>query len=51
MRSEKLVGWLVDRDYKEYFVREQIVRASKLDKKRLLNQEGRCSNKKRTRFH
>ena len=29
MRSEELVGWLVNRGYKEYFVRKQIVRASK----------------------
>ena len=32
MRSEELVGWLVNRGYKEYFVREQIVHASKLDR-------------------
>ena len=47
MRSEELVGWLVNRGYKEYFVREQIVRASKLDREKLFNQEGRCSNKKK----
>ena len=49
IRSEELVGWLVDRGYKECFVREQIVRASKLDRKGLFNQEGRCSNKKKDR--
>ena len=47
MRSEELVGWLVDMGYKEDFVREQIVRASKLDRERLFNQEGRCSDKKK----
>ena len=29
MRSEELLGWLVDRGYTEDFVREQIDRASK----------------------
>ena len=47
MRSEDLVGWLVNRGYKEYCVREQIVRASKLDREKLCNQDGRCSNKKK----
>ena len=47
MRSGELVGWLVNRGYKEYFVREQIVRASKLEREKLFNQEGRCSNKKK----
>ena len=51
MSSEELVGWLVDRDNKENFVKRQIVRASKLDRERLFNQGGRCSDKKRTRFH
>ena len=46
MGSEELVGWLVDRGYKEYFVREQIVRASEVDRERLFNQEGRCGNRK-----
>ena len=40
-RSEELVSWLVDRGYKQDFVREQIVRASGLERKRLFNQEGR----------
>ena len=59
MRSEELVSWLVDKGYEEYFVREQIVCASKLDRgmllvcaskldrERLFNQEGRCSDKKK----
>ena len=47
MRSEELVGWLMNRGYKDYFVREQIVRASKLDREKLFIQEGRCSNKKK----
>ena len=59
MRSEELVSLLVDKGYKEYFVMEQIVCASKLDRGRLLvcaskldrerlfNQEGRCSDKKK----
>ena len=46
-RSEELVSWLVDRGYKEDFVREQIVRASSLDRERLFNQEGRCNDKRK----
>ena len=41
MRSDELVSWLADRGYNEYFVKEQIVHASKLDRERLFNQEGR----------
>ena len=47
MRSEELVGWLVDRSYKEDFVREQIVCASNLDREKLFNKEGRGSDKKK----
>ena len=47
MRSEKLVDWLVDWGYKEYFVREQIVRASKLGREKHFDQEGRCSDKRK----
>ena len=47
MRSEDLVGWLVDMGYKEDFMREQIVRASKLEREGLFNKEGRCSDKKK----
>ena len=47
MRSEELVGWLVDRGYKEYFVREEIVLASKVDREILFNQKGRCSDKRK----
>ena len=39
------MSWLVDRGYEEDFVREQIVRASSLDREILLNQEGRCNDK------
>ena len=38
-RSEELVGWLVDRGYKEDFVRKQVDRACILDRAELLNQE------------
>ena len=41
------MSWLVDRGYKEDFVREQIVRASSLDRERLFNQEGRCNDKRK----
>ena len=47
MRSDELVGWFVDRGYKEDFVREQILLASKLDRERLFSHEGRCSDKKK----
>ena len=47
MRSEELVGWLVDGGYKEYFLKEQIVRASELDRVRLFSREGICSDKKK----
>ena len=40
MKSAELVGWLVDRGYKEDFV-------NKLDRERVFNQEGRCSDKKK----
>ena len=40
IRPEEFVGWLVDRRYKEDFV-------SKLDRERLFNQEGICSDKKK----
>ena len=39
------MSWLVDRGYKEDFVREQIVRTSSLDRERLFNQEGRYNDK------
>ena len=39
-----------DLRYKEYFVREQIVRASKLDRERLFNQQGKCTCKKMDQF-
>ena len=45
-RSEELVGWLVDRGYKEEFVKEQLARASNLDRTELFNQEGRRSDEK-----
>ena len=45
------IGIGLDRGYKEDFVREQIVRASSLDRERLFNQEGRCIDKRRIRFH
>ena len=47
MRSEELVGWIVDRRYKEDFVREQIVRARILDRERLFYQGGSHSDKKK----
>ena len=47
MRSEELVGWLVDRGYKEDSVREQIARASNLDKAALYDQESCRSSEKK----
>ena len=42
-----LPSWLVDRGYKEDFVREQIIRASSLDRERYFNQEGGCNDKRK----
>ena len=47
MRPEELVNWLVDRGYKGGFFREQVVRVSSLDRERLFNQEGICSDKRK----
>ena len=41
------MSWLVDRGYKEDFVREQIVRANSFDRERLFDQEGRCNDKRK----
>ena len=41
------MSWLVDRGYKEDFVREQIVRASSLERERHFNQDGRCNDKRK----
>ena len=46
-RSEELIGWLVDRGYKEDFVRKQVDCACILDRAELLNQESRCSEEKK----
>ena len=47
MTSEELVGWLVDRGYKEDFVRDQIGKASNLDKAALFDQKSSHSSEKR----
>ena len=47
MRSEELEGWLVDRGYKEDFVREQIERASDLDRAALYDQESSRSSEEK----
>ena len=47
MRSEELVGWLVDRGYKEDFFREQIAEASNLDRAALFDQKGSHSSEKK----
>ena len=46
-RSEDLVGWLVQRGYKENVVREQVARANSLDRATLLSQESRCSEERK----
>ena len=46
-RSEELVGWLVDRGYKEDFVREQIGKASNLDRAALFDQKSSHSSEKK----
>ena len=45
--SEELVCWLVERGYKEDFIREQTVHASSLDREGLFNQEGRYNDKRK----
>ena len=47
MRSEELVGWLVDRGYTEDFVREQIGKASNLDRAALFDQKSSHSGEKK----
>ena len=50
MRSEELVGRLVDTGYKEDFVREQIGTASNQDRAALFDQKISHSSEKRTKF-
>ena len=49
-RSEDLVGWLVQRGYKESVVREQVARANSLDRATLLSQESRCNEERKDRI-
>ena len=47
MRPEELVGWLVYRGYEEDIVREQIGKASNLDRAELFDQKSSHSSEKK----
>ena len=49
-RSDEVVSWLVDRGYKEDFIREQIVCASSIDRD-FLTRKVDVVTRERTRFH
>ena len=46
-RTEELVVWLVERAYKEVFVREQIARANNLDRVVVINQGSKSSGERK----
>ena len=49
-KLEDLVGWLVQRGYKESIVREQVAHTNSLDRATLLSQESRCNEEREDRI-